>query len=71
MMESCSGFQQMFKNALLKQKVHTCIIHRCVPAWRTLPTPLKNVLDSTMKLSITSNMEALTPKFSRDKLCRS
>ena len=40
---------------------HT-VIHRCAPATRTLLPPLKNVLDSTIKISsITSNQEALTP----------
>jgi len=50
MLESCSGFQQMFKNLLLKQKVHTCLIHGCALARRTLASPLKNVLDSTIKI---------------------
>ena len=37
-----------------------CVIHRCALASRTLPAPLKNVMDSTIKiLSITWNLEAL------------
>jgi len=31
-------------------KVHTCTIHRCALAWRTLPSRLKNVLDSTINI---------------------
>jgi len=50
MVESRSGFQKKFTNLLLKHKVHTCIIHRCALACRTLSTPLKNVMDSTIKL---------------------
>ena len=44
-----------------KAKGTHCVIHRCALARRTVPTPLKNVLDSTIKLSITSNLQALTP----------
>jgi len=29
--------------------VNTCVIHRCALTSRTLPTPLKNWLDSTIK----------------------
>jgi len=49
MVESRSGFQKKFTNLLLKKKLSTCVIHRCALARRTLPTPPKNVLDSTIK----------------------
>jgi len=61
MMGSRSGFQKKFKNLLSKQKVNTCVLLRCAIAGRTSPTPLKNVLDSTMRILITLNLEALKP----------
>jgi len=44
-------FRKMFKNLLQKQKVSTCVIHRCALPSRTLPTPLKNLLDSTIQIT--------------------
>jgi len=63
---SCNGgitfrFSKKFTNLLLNQEIHTCVIHRCALASGTLPTSLKIVLDSTIKLSIPSNLEACTP----------
>jgi len=48
MVESRSGFQKKFTNLLLKKKLRNCAIHRCALGRRTLPTPPKNVLDSTI-----------------------
>ena len=48
MVESRSGFQEKFTNLLLKKKLRNCAIHRCALGRRTLPTPPKNVLDSSI-----------------------
>jgi len=43
-------FRKKFKNLFLKQKVNTCVVHTCALPSRTLPTPLKNGLDSTIQI---------------------
>jgi len=48
-MASRSGFKNVQDLAPEAKGTH-CVIHRFALASRTLPTPLKNVLDSTTKI---------------------